>query len=149
MNVLTQRVVSVLCLLVGIGLYIASDQGGKAGYEFPRMVALTMAVLSLALAAMAFKPGKALLAADIESVPMRIIWPMLLILIGLAFLAPRLGFFSTSFLVFSVTAVVFDPNRLSLRGLGFVLFVSGCFTVSLYLLFVRLLNVRLPDGLLF
>lgn len=149
MNVLTQRVVAIASLLLSIGLVIWSSPEGIQGYTFPRMVAWSMVVLSVGLAAMAFKPGRMLMVADIESVPIRVIWPMLLILLGLAFLAPRLGFLSTSFLVFVVTGLVYSPERVNARRMALVLFVASCFTLSLYLLFVLLLNVQLPRAWLF
>jgi hypothetical protein len=148
MNVWAQRLAAVTCVLLSVGLLIWSSPDAR-GYEFPRMVALTMVVLSVGLAVMAFKPGKLLMVADIESIPIRIIWPMLVILLGLAFLAPRLGFFSTSFLVFMATVLVFSPERFTLRRLGMMVFVGLCFTFALYLLFVLLLNVHLPRALLF
>lgn len=147
MNVWAQRLTAVTCVLLSVALLIWSSPDAR-GYEFPRMVALSMVVLSLGLAVMAFKPGKLLMVADIESIPIRIIWPMLVILLGLAFLAPRLGFFSTSFLVFVVTALVFSPEGFTLRRLGIMVFVGLCFTFTLYLLFVVLLNVHLPRAVL-
>jgi hypothetical protein len=149
MSIWTQRVVAIASLVVAIALLIWSSPQAKPGYEFPRMVAFVMLGLSAALTAMAFKPGKVLIPADIESIPLRIIWPMLIILAVMAFLAPRLGFLATSFVVFTVTGLVFSPERFSLRRLGMVAFIGLCFTTGLYLLFVRFLNVRLPSAWLF
>ena len=149
MTIWKQRAIAIACILVAVGLVIWSSPEGKRGYEFPQMVAWTMLVLSIALAVMAFKPGKVLIPADVESIPVRIIWPMLVILAGMAYLAPRLGFLSTSFLVFIATGLIFSPERLTLRRVALVVFIAACFTVSLYLLFVLLLNVQLPRALLF
>jgi hypothetical protein len=149
MTMLTQRVVALAAVAVSIALVIWSSPEARSGFVFPRMVSWSMLVMSALLAVMAFKPGKALMVDDIESVPMRMIWPMLLILAGLAFLAPRLGFLSTSFLVFVVTGTVYSAERFSLRRLGLIVFIALCFTFSLYLLFVQMLNVHLPRALLF
>jgi hypothetical protein len=149
MSMWTQRIVSLCAAFVAVGLLIWSTPEGRHGYEFPRMVALGMTVLSVVLVLLAFKPGRALIPLDVESIPLRIVWPMLIILAGMAFLAPRLGFLSTSFLVFTVTALVYSPERFSLRRLSMVVVIGLLFTFSLYLLFVRLLNVQLPRALLF
>ncbi|OOG23846.1 hypothetical protein B1C78_09955 [Thioalkalivibrio denitrificans] len=149
MTIWKQRIIAIASILVAAGLVVWSSPEARPGYEFPRMVAWTMLVLSAVLALMAFKPGKVVIPADIESVPMRIIWPMLVILAGMAYLAPRLGFLSTSFLVFVATALVFSPDRLGVRRIALVVAIAACFTVSLYLLFVLLLGVQLPRALLF
>jgi hypothetical protein len=148
MTIWTQRIVAAAGLIVAVALFIWSTPDGRQGYEFPRLVALVMVILSVALAALAFKPGRMVIPLDVESIPWRIIWPMLVILAAMAFLAPRLGFIATSFLVFVATGLIYSPERFSLRRLAFVVFIALCFSVSLYLLFVLLLNVHFPRALL-
>ncbi|MCP1676953.1 hypothetical protein J2T57_004127 [Natronocella acetinitrilica] len=145
---LKQRLVAIGALLVAIGLYTASVWSGKPGYQFPQIVALTMIVLTGVLTVLALKPGRPVVPDDVEPVAFGVLWPSLLLIAGYAFLAPRLGFISTSFLAFALVGLVYNPEPLTTRRVLVTCGISAAFMTALYLLFVVLLNVRVPTGIL-
>lgn len=143
-----QRLIPFFSLMVAIGFYWASVYSGRPGYEFPQMIALGMIALSGTLTVLSLKPDKRAVPEAVEPLGMAVIWPTLLVMVGYAFLAPRLGFFISSFLAFALIALLYSPDRLSFRRVATVMMVSGLFITILYVLFVTLLRVQMPRGLI-
>lgn len=143
-----QRLIPFICLLVAIGFYWASVHSGRPGYEFPQMIALGMIALSGTLTVLSLKPDNRAVPDAVEPLGLAVIWPTLLVMLGYAFLAPRLGFFISSFLAFLVIALLYSPDRLSFRRVITAVTVSGVFIAVLYVLFVILLRVQMPRGLI-
>ncbi len=147
---LMHRLTAAASLLIAIGLYVASIySGSETGYEFPQAVAISMIALTAVLVAMSFKPSIAAISADEQPVPWRHIWPALAVFLGYLFLAMNVGFFVTSFLAFLALALIYTPGRLDRRNVAIITGVAFAFMTVLYLIFVALLNVQTPRGLLF
>ena len=150
MSTRAQLWVALGCLLVAAGLFAASWGGEFGGYQFPRVVAVAMILLAVALAVQAWRAVPEGADRDgVESPPWGKILPGLLVLIAYLLLAERLGFFLASLLAFFGLAVLYTPGRLGVAKLARTAAVATGFMAVLYLLFVVLLRVQFPRGLWF
>ncbi len=143
------RLTSAGSLLVSVFLYWASSSHGAAdsSYVMPRMIATAMIVLSVALLVISFT-RQAEAEASEASIPWGSIFPALVIFIAYLMLAKTLGFFTTSFLAFVALGLIYAPGRTTARNAAVCVGSGLAFMVALYVVFVALLNVQLPGGIL-
>jgi hypothetical protein len=129
----------------------ASISGSSAGgYEFPTVIALTMALLALGMAVPAFGRGRAMPAEDDGgSVPWGRVWPGLVFFVGYLLVLERLGFFVSSLIAFVGLTLIYAPGTPSLSALLKQIGIGLGFIAVLYAVFVLLLQVQFPRGLLF
>ena len=100
------------------------------------------------LALLALAPKRPVTTPDEEPIPWGGIWPLLLILVGFLLLMQWLGFFTTSFIAFFLITLIYSPQRLSVRGAMRSAAIAALFLGVLYLIFVTLLRVQVPQGIL-
>ncbi|MEX0730130.1 MAG: tripartite tricarboxylate transporter TctB family protein [Aquisalimonadaceae bacterium] len=149
MSNLRHRLTAAGGFAVSVGLTAVSFSPARPmGYEFPQMTAVTMLVIAAALLLLAFKPGKPVISSNEESIPWRAIWPLLLVLVGFLLIAGTLGYFATSLIAFFLIVLIYSPGPLSWRRAINCGLVSAVFMGVLYLIFVALLNVQVPRGIL-
>lgn len=143
-----QRVTAIVTLLVTLGLVWTSFAPNLPGYEFSQMTALAAAVLAAVLAFLALAPKRPATPADEDVIPWGVVWPLLLMLLAFLLVMRWLGFFTTSFITFLLIALVYSPQRLSVQRVIRTTAVAVLFMGGLYLIFVMLLRVQVPDGIL-
>lgn len=139
----------IAVLVISAILYAASATGEGGGYEFPTLIALVMCVFAAGMLAHALGPGRRAKDERPGTVPWGAIVPGLALFVAYLFVMQWVGFFVTSFLVFLAIAVLYAPGKQTLAGVGRTAGVSAVFTVALYAVFVLLLQVQFPQGLLF
>lgn len=138
----------VITLLITVFLAVLSYSSGSRGYEFPQITALVALGIATILTVMAILPKKALANIDEEKIPWGSVWPMILILTGFSLVMTRLGFVTTSFIAFFVIAYIYSPEGFSLSRVLKTGVVTSIFIGVLYSIFVLLLKVQLPEGVL-
>jgi hypothetical protein len=147
--VLAARLTAIGTIIVSLLLYWAAAAPGDAqAYLFPKLIALGMAVLGVAMLVRNWSP----IAAEGDtpsSVPWSRLWPALIIFVLYLVLAQRLGFYITSWLAFVTIGIVYSPAETSVVGAKRCFPVSVAFLSVLYLVFVLLLQVQTPRGVLF
>lgn len=140
-------VLPVLFVLLGLWMIWESAGMSALGAVFPRTIAAVMILCSLALIVLQWLYPKARGASAGESTPRRVV--LILIMGTWVLLLSVLGFFASSLLAFFALLVVANYDGWSWRralqygGAGIAV-VGLC-----YLVFVRLLLVPTPGGLLF
>jgi hypothetical protein len=142
------RLTAVGALLVAVGLATASFLPNVPGYEFPQITALVGVGIAAALTLLAWVPAQPATTADEEPIPWGGIWPLLLILVGFLLVMQWLGFFTTSFIAFFLITLIYSPQRISRRGVMRSAAIAALFLGVLYLIFVILLRVQVPQGIL-
>jgi len=150
MTISTRRPLFTALMTLAVTLVIAwfSVDMSDDSYVFPGAIAILMVVMAVAMLIMALKPKPEGTLVDEESIPWGIIFPTLVILIGFLVVVEWLGFFVTSFLSFYGIVLIYTrglPNVPQTVRSGLI---SLAFTGALYLLFVIILGVQFPKGIL-
>lgn len=140
-----QCVTAIVTLLITLGLVGVSFAPNLPGYEFPQATALVAAVLA---AVLVLTPKRPATPAGEDVIPWGVVWPMLLMLFAFLMVMQWLGFFATSFITFLLIALVYSPQRLSVRRVIRTTAIAVLFMGGLYLIFVMLLRVQFPSGVL-
>ncbi|WNK21320.1 tripartite tricarboxylate transporter TctB family protein [Halomonas piscis] len=149
MTSVKRHLTSLVTLLIALGLVAASYWPSESGYEFPQIIAIVTAAISAIHLLVTIATRKAHRTESAEAViPWAGIIPVLLILGGLLLVAERLGFFVTSFMAFSLIAVLYTPGPWSWRRVIRGCAISAIFMGALYAIFVLLLEVQVPKGAL-
>lgn len=146
---ISERIVAGGCFALGALLYVAgSGHEYPEAYLFPNLLAMVMFGLGAIM----------LMTADVEAgpdgteiseVPWAKLWPAFIVFFIYMAFGEELGLFFTSFLVFLAIGSIYSNQVGWLAMLKRCLPVALGFTVFLYTLFVVLLKVQMPDGLLF
>lgn len=138
----------IVTLFITLILAFLSFSPSGSGYLFPQMIAAAMVFIAVLMAALTFLPKQPITTVDEEPIPWGIIFPTLLILIGFLVVVEWLGFFATSFIAFYSIVLIYTPERLKRRQFIKSAAISFAFMAVLYLIFVLLLNVQIPHGVL-
>ena len=142
-------IASIAALMVSVVLYVVSAGGEGGGYEFPALIGLVMCGLAAGMLAYELGPGRRSKGEASGRIPWGSVLPGLVLFVAYLFLIERLGFFVTSFLVFLVIAALYAPGPQSPNRIARTAGIAGVFTATLYTVFVLLLQVQFPQGLLF
>ncbi len=143
------RLTSIGALVLSLLLYWAAvAPGDPRSYLFPEVIAIAMAILAAAMLVRNWKPSAAKGNAP-SSVPWSRLWPAFVIFVAYLLLAQPLGFYLTSWLAFVAISTVYSPAESSIIGAKRCLPASFVFLGILYLVFVLLLQVQTPRGVLF
>ncbi|MCE8023373.1 tripartite tricarboxylate transporter TctB family protein [Billgrantia aerodenitrificans] len=142
------RLTAVGALLVAAGLAVVSFMPNVPGYEFPQMAAIGAMICAAILVLLALVPRQPITTIDEEPIPWGGIWPLLLILFGFLLVMGWLGFFATSFLAFFLITQIYSPQRFHWRGAIRGAGIAALFLGVLYLIFVTVLRVQVPSGIL-
>lgn len=145
----THLIAPVAVLVVSAAMYSASALGDGGGYEFPTLIAVIMCLLGAGMLVQALKRGRAAGDPRPAGVPWGSVLPGIALFFGYLLLMQWLGFFTTSFLVFLVIALLYAPGAPTGASIGRIAGVAGVFTATLYGVFVLLLQVQFPRGVLF
>lgn len=143
-----QRVTAIVTLLFTLALVWISYAPSLPGYEFPQMTALAATALAAMLAFQALASKRPASTADEDAIPWGVVWPLLIMLLAFLVVMQWLGFFTTSFITFLLITLVYSPQRLSVQGVIRTTAVAVLFMGGLYLIFVVLLRVQVPTGIL-
>ncbi len=143
------RLTAIGTIVVSALLYwAAAAPADSRAYLFPKVIAIAMGVLGVAM----LVRSRSAVGAKGESataVPWSRLWPVFTILVAYLMLAQHLGFYVTSWLAFASIGIVYSPADTSIVGAKRCLPVSLAFLGVLYLVFVLLLQVQTPRGVLF
>lgn len=148
MSYLKHRLTALFTLLVAMGLAVVSFLPSEPGYEFPKIVAMVLVSIAALQVILALIPRKPITAANEESIPWGSVFPVLLILGGFLLIAEWLGFFISSFITFSLIVMIYTPERWSWRRVIQGCAIAAIFMGVLYAVFVTLLGVQIPEGIL-
>lgn len=143
-----QRVTAIVTLLFTIALVGISFAPNLPGYEFSQMTAIAAAILAAVLAFLTLAPKRPAAPADEDVIPWGMVWPLLLMLLAFLLVMEWLGFFTTSFITFLLITFVYSPQRLSVQRVIRTTAVAVLFMGGLYFIFVVLLRVQVPSGIL-
>ena len=144
-------------LFLALGVHMVLESGGMTplGAVFPRTIGIAMAVLSVGLLLRCVWPRRQ--AADDSGAtdrPLAVrptMWrrvALVVILLLWAWLMTRLGFFVTAGAMMLALVLIANHDRLSGRRLAIYAAVILVITAGAYLLFVELLLVPTPRGVL-
>ncbi|WP_104205091.1 tripartite tricarboxylate transporter TctB family protein [Billgrantia saliphila] len=142
------RLTALGALLVAVGLATVSFMPSVPGYEFPQLAAIGAVLCAAILVLLALVPRQPITTVDEEPIPWGGIWPLLLILFGFLLVMGWLGFFTTSFLAFFLITQIYTPQRFSWHGAIRGAAIAALFLGVLYLIFVTVLRVQVPSGIL-
>jgi hypothetical protein len=157
MRINTSTWVAIASTGIAALLYVLGSTGESTeGYEFPNLIAVAMFVLAVVLLIQELSAARTSgglegveKEEEIGAIPWGRLWPGLLIILAYMLLAERLGFLTTSFLAFFSIAALYAPGDLSPHSFLKPGLIAVAFMVALYSVFVLLLQVQLPKGILF
>lgn len=138
----------ITTLFVSLVIAYLSFSPAGSGYLFAKLTAGFLVFIALLMVILTFIPKKSIVVTDDEPIPWGIILPTLLILIGFLLVVDWLGFFATSFIAFYSIVLIYTPGILNRRQYYKSAAISATFIAVLYLIFVMLLNVQIPHGVL-
>jgi hypothetical protein len=141
----------VLCVLfVALGIWMIAGSFGMSplGAVFPRVIAGIMIASALAILALrALGRTGPPPAVETGSTPRRLL--LALALVAWAVLMPRLGFFTTSILGFLAVLAIAEYDRWTAKRTAAYVAAALALVGGFYLLFVEVLLVPVPRGVLF
>ncbi|MEJ2344482.1 MAG: tripartite tricarboxylate transporter TctB family protein [Gammaproteobacteria bacterium] len=147
---MARRLTAIGAIALSIFLYwAAASAEDQAAYLFPKVIAASMLVLAVAILIREWAPRVGADAAAVVSVPWVRLWPIFAIFVLYLLAAQQLGFYATSLLAFIAIGVVYSPSESSFGDIKRCVPISLVFLAVLYLVFVVLLQVQTPRGLLF
>jgi hypothetical protein len=139
------RWTSLGMLAFALTLYVLSTTAeGQEAYVFPRIIALAMCLI--ALFTLVFEWAN--FDRSSVSIPWGKLWPALTIFLVYMLILRYLGFYASSFLVFFALGVIYTSQNY-IVGTKRCLPISIAFMAVLYVIFVWLLRVQTPRGILF
>ena len=149
MSMSTNLISAIAALALSAAMYAASAAGEGGGYEFPKLIALAMCAMGIGMLIYEFGPGRKSADTPAGGLPWGRILPGLGIFVAYVFLIGWLGFFATSFLVFLVVALLYSPDAKTPVVIARIAGIAVAFMATLYGVFVLLLQVQFPQGVLF
>ena len=135
-------------LLTAIVLLLAGFLADNSeAFLFPNVVAAAMLILAVLTLVNINK------ASDKEKTAKTIPWlsilPALVIFILYLAALEIIGFYLASFIAFTVIALGYHPDGISLKNTSKIMLIGFIFMAALYCLFTLLLRVQLPRGIFF
>ena len=138
------RFAGIGALVLGVTLYALA--GDSEAYLFPRIIALVIGALGLAITA-----GSVLQRApqlpDASAAWLKIL-PVLAVFLAYSWTMEALGFYVSAFAAFLVIVWIYAPEPFSARVAAVRVAISAAFIAAIYALFSVLLNVQTPRGIL-
>lgn len=146
---MAERLIAIACTIVGALLYWAAlGSDVPAAYLFPKILALTMVALGIAMVIAAFGK-KAAPPMPWARVPWFKILPGMVVLVAFLSILETVGFYLSSWLAFTTIGVLYAPAGKRIASVKRVIPASIAFLAVLYLVFWMLLQVQLPRGIAF
>jgi len=141
------RLVGIGAVALGIVLYTLA--GESEAYLFPRIIALTIGLLGLAMTGTTIVAAR---ATAVDSAAPTHGWgkvlPAIAILLGYRWALELVGFYTAAFAAFMVIIWLYAPERASMRGAAKRIAISAAFVGVLFAIFAVLLRVQTPRGFL-
>ena len=138
----------IVTAIVATLFYVSFFLGDSENYLFPKLIVSGMAVLTLILW---LEKGNANQA--IKSANLKILLPGLGVSAVYILLMEYVGFYFSSILVFLVITIIYQHKQETIKNFWRMLLVklsiSIVFTLALYMLFTKILHVRMPEGAFF
>jgi energy-converting hydrogenase Eha subunit G len=147
--VTADRLVATACLIIsGLLLYAGTGHDFANAYVFPNLMAVVMIIISVV---MLITAGSVRISgeAPVLSVPWAKLWPAFAVFVIYMMIAPRLGFFLSSFIAFTALGIIYSRQERLAPAIRNCVPIGLAFLAALYGLFVMLLQVQLPRGFLF
>ena len=141
------RLVGIGAAVLGIALYALA--GESEAYLFPRIIALAVGLLGLAIIGTTFVTDRA--PATDSAAPTRgwgTVVPAIAILIGYRWALELVGFYTAAFAAFIVIVWLYAPERATARVAAKRVAISAAFVGVLFAIFAVLLRVQTPRGFL-
>lgn len=145
---MAKRLTPLVCIALGLGLIWAASGGGNPdAYVFPKLLATLMVVLGVAMAITdwGFRGTQDMTAVLI---PWAELWPALLVFVLYMAAAQQLGFYFASWLAFAAIGVIYSPMHSTAASAKRCLPIALLFLAVLYGVFVFLLQVQTPKGVM-
>lgn len=144
---MAKRLTPVACVLVGLLLFwVASGPGNPQAYVFPRLLAVVMVILGIAMMVSEWGRKTAQTVASVD-IPWGLLWPVLMIFVIYMVAARPLGFYFASWLAFAAIGIVYSPSNSNVASAKRCIPISLAFLLVLYAVFVVVLQVQMPRGL--
>jgi hypothetical protein len=141
------RYVGIGAVALGVALYAMA--GESEAYLFPRLIALAIGLLGLAVLGSALATAQAGSAsASASARGWASVLPALAILVAYRWAMEIVGFYTAAFAVFLTIVWVYAPEPVTLRLAARRVVVSAVFVGTIYAIFALLLRVQTPRGLL-
>jgi len=141
------RLIGIGAAVLGMVLYALA--GASEAYLFPRIIALAVGLLGLAVFATTFVTARSA-AAEHAAATRR--WgqllPAIAILLGYRWALELVGFYTAAFAAFIVIVWLYAPERATMPGAAKRIAISAAFVGVLFAIFAVLLRVQTPRGLL-
>jgi hypothetical protein len=135
--------------LAGVLLLAGLQHADSEAYLFPNLLAGVLVIVGLLmLLTEGFQTSEDVKPSGFNFEVFIKIVPALLIFVAYLLLAEMLGFFATSFLAFVAIGTLYSPEDSVFRAIGLCVISALVFFTVLYVVFVLLLKVQLPAGLL-
>lgn len=142
------QLVGLIGLLLGVLLY--SLAGDSESYLFPRVIAMVMALLGLAILVTNFTRRS--IATPIpdqaETAWLRIL-PVIALFLVFPWAMQVIGFYLTGFTVFLTIAWCYAPEPFSMGAAVKRIAITAIFFLTVFIIFSVVLDVQIPRGLLF
>lgn len=143
---MAKRLTPIVCILLGVLLFWAASGAANAqAYVFPKLLAAVMVILGIAMAVSEWGAKAARKAAALD-IPWGKLWPVLMIFVIYMVAAQPLGFYFASWLAFAAIGIVYSPAESNLDSAKRCVPISLAFLLVLYAVFVVLLQVQMPKG---
>ena len=145
---MAKRLIPLGCIVLGVLLYWASSGAGNAqAYVFPKLLAATMIVIAIAMTIADW--GVRVGQKDTPvAVPWSKLWPALMIFVLYMAAAQPLGFYLASWLAFATIGIVYSPSESTISTAKRCVPIAFAFLLVLYGVFVVLLRVQMPKGVM-
>lgn len=135
-------------LIAGAMLYAGSGHDYADAYIFPNLIAWIMLGLALVMIVALIAQPSAAVDESGGSIEWARLMPVLVILPVYVLVAESLGFIVSALLAFFAIGRVYALDKPGENTTLRYLMISVCFIAVLYLIFVILLQVQMPSGLL-
>ena len=141
------RLVGLGATALGILLYALA--GESDAYLFPRLIALAVAGLGVAILGSAFLGGRSApsSASDVTRSWASVV-PVLVILVAYRWAMELVGFYTAAFAAFVVIVWLYAPEPMTARTAAKRVAISAAFVGVIFAIFSLLLRVQTPRGLL-
>lgn len=145
---MAKRLTPVFCVLLGVLLvWAASGAANPQAYLFPKLLAVLMIVLGVAMV-IADWGVRGIPGASALAIPWGKLWPALLIFVLYMVAAQPLGFYLASWLTFAAIGITYSPRESTTANAKRCVPIAFAFLAVLYGVFVLLLQVQMPKGVM-
>ncbi|GAB3677752.1 tripartite tricarboxylate transporter TctB family protein [Salinisphaera aquimarina] len=127
-------------------LYLSFNGEMPRAYLFPKIISGSMLLLAIAIALSEWRRVATPAEELISKVPWAKVFPALMITGAYLLLLNRLGFYTSSLLMFFAVVVIYTPENRRLRRVLMPAIIAIGFMAFVYLVFAKLLQVLPPTG---